>query len=278
MKKVYIASPYAGDVERNVEMARDYCRFAVKQDVIPYAPHLLFTQFLNDTKPREREMGCRMGTELLASCDELWAFGESISNGMAAEIAEARRLGIHAEFITSQEVQRAREMMNKPVKSTIFIYTGDRNERIERLSDSSMAPYEDAAVPDSVLKWRENFRDSSLKLYISKLYGKYGIYAVNEFDLLTCKNLFSGDEAAMRVYVKDVAAVLADSEVMGGIQVYSGIGTGNGGCDEICAFIPADTEPDRARAILAEVDAKANPCRVMEPEREHNISIEMGMT
>ena len=38
---VYICSPYSGDVDRNTEKARRYCRFAVDQGAIPLAAHLL---------------------------------------------------------------------------------------------------------------------------------------------------------------------------------------------------------------------------------------------
>ena len=51
---VYICSPYAGDVERNVESAQRYSRFAVEKGYIPIAPHLLFPHFLNDRNPKER--------------------------------------------------------------------------------------------------------------------------------------------------------------------------------------------------------------------------------
>ena len=39
---VYVASPYAGDILHNTELARRYCRYAVDQGCIPLAPHLLF--------------------------------------------------------------------------------------------------------------------------------------------------------------------------------------------------------------------------------------------
>ena len=42
---VYICSPYSGDVEKNVEAAQKYSRFAVDTGYIPIAPHLLFPQF-----------------------------------------------------------------------------------------------------------------------------------------------------------------------------------------------------------------------------------------
>ena len=51
---VYICSPYAGDVERNVDAARRYSRFAVEAGYIPIAPHLLFPQFLNDRDYKEQ--------------------------------------------------------------------------------------------------------------------------------------------------------------------------------------------------------------------------------
>ena len=34
---VYICSPYSGDVDRNTEKARRYCRFAVDQGAIPFS-------------------------------------------------------------------------------------------------------------------------------------------------------------------------------------------------------------------------------------------------
>lgn len=87
---VYICSPYAGDVETNVQKARRYCRFAVDKGYIPIAPHLLFTQFLNDDSPKERQLGIFFGNAVMSKCSEVWVFGEHISNGMEAEIKRAK--------------------------------------------------------------------------------------------------------------------------------------------------------------------------------------------
>lgn len=87
---VYICSPYAGDVETNVQKARRYCRFAVDKGCIPIAPHLLFTQFLNDDNPKERQLGIFFGNAVMSKCSEVWVFGEHISNGMEAEIKRAK--------------------------------------------------------------------------------------------------------------------------------------------------------------------------------------------
>ena len=87
---VYICSPYAGDVETNVQKARRYCRFAVDKGYIPIAPHLLFTQFLNDDNPKERQLGIFFGNAVMSKCSEVWVFGEHISNGMEADIKRAK--------------------------------------------------------------------------------------------------------------------------------------------------------------------------------------------
>ena len=91
---VYIASPYAGDVERNVAFAKEACRYAAAQGCTPVAVHLLYPQFLDDGVPQEREAGLRMGRRVLAACDEFWLCGEKLSAGMRAEKVEAERLGI----------------------------------------------------------------------------------------------------------------------------------------------------------------------------------------
>ena len=88
---VYICSPYAGNTEDNKQNARIYSRFAVGQGFIPLAPHLLFTQFLDDSIPEERQIGILSGKVLMDLCSEVWIFGNTISNGMKGEIERARR-------------------------------------------------------------------------------------------------------------------------------------------------------------------------------------------
>lgn len=105
---VYICSPYAGDVETNVQKARRYCRFAVDKGYIPIAPHLLFTQFLNDDNPKERQLGIFFGNAVMSKCSEVWVFGEHISNGMEAEIKRAKRKNYRLRYFNedSEEVMK----------------------------------------------------------------------------------------------------------------------------------------------------------------------------
>lgn len=103
---VYICSPYVGDIENNSAAARRYCRFAVEAGCIPIAPHLFFTQFLDDRNPKERELGLFFGNALLSKCAEMWVFGDHISEGMAAEIKRATWKGHRIRYFseTCEEV------------------------------------------------------------------------------------------------------------------------------------------------------------------------------
>ena len=113
---VYICSPYAGDVERNTAAARryshfaveKYSRFAMERGYIPIAPHLLFPQFLDDNKPKERELGLLFGNAILSKCAEMWVFGDRISEGMEAEIKRATWKGHRIRYFseTCEEVTR----------------------------------------------------------------------------------------------------------------------------------------------------------------------------
>ena len=105
---VYMCSPFSGNLESNVENTRRYCRFAVDSGFVPFAPHLLFPQFMYDEVPEERELALFMGIVMLTKCAELWVFGERISKGMSKEIhkAEARNMLIRYFTTNCEEVQK----------------------------------------------------------------------------------------------------------------------------------------------------------------------------
>ena len=102
-KLVYVASPYAGDIEANVRFAAAACRYVMAKGHAFFAPHLLYPAILNDSVPSERALGMAMGILMLGKCDELWAFGDRISSGMKAEMEEAVRLGIPVKRIPLSE-------------------------------------------------------------------------------------------------------------------------------------------------------------------------------
>jgi hypothetical protein len=100
-KIVFICSPFAGDLELNTIRARRYGRFAVTKNVVPIIPHLMYPQFLEENDPEERKLGMEMGLELLRKCQELWAFGNQLSTGMAVEVKKAKQWKIPIRYFTT---------------------------------------------------------------------------------------------------------------------------------------------------------------------------------
>jgi len=94
MKRVFICSPFAGDIERNVEIAKKLCCMAMDQGYAPFAPHPLYPRFVDDHDPKERSAGISCGLAYMETCSEVWAFtGNGISKGMQQELSHAREIG-----------------------------------------------------------------------------------------------------------------------------------------------------------------------------------------
>lgn len=98
MKKTFICSAYSGDIKKNTERAKRYCLAALDQGYAPFAPHLLYPQFLRDESGEDRYIGIQCGLEFLKCCDIVLVFG-TITAGMHTEIEQAERLGIEIEYI-----------------------------------------------------------------------------------------------------------------------------------------------------------------------------------
>lgn len=113
MKKVFICSALRGDIQNNIAKAEEYCRWAMTvHGALPIAPHVYFTRFLDDESLAERELGIRAGLELLRDCEELWCFGDLITEGMDREINMAKKLGIAIRHINGREINQNEKWRN----------------------------------------------------------------------------------------------------------------------------------------------------------------------
>jgi hypothetical protein len=97
--RIFVCSRLRADtadgLAANIARAKRICRNVALHGFSPYAPHLFFTQFLNDSIPAEREAGIVGGIEWLRASQELWAYvGDGVSDGMEREIALAIGHGI----------------------------------------------------------------------------------------------------------------------------------------------------------------------------------------
>jgi hypothetical protein len=105
MRIVYIAHPISGDVKGNLEKIRLILRYINLNmpDVVPFAPYWIDCHALDDTVPAERERGIKNDHEFLTRgfIDEMWLYGDRISNGMSHEIALAEKQGIPVFSMTN---------------------------------------------------------------------------------------------------------------------------------------------------------------------------------
>jgi len=96
---IFISSPLSPAEDQqeyrlNIAEAENYCYETVKLGHFPLAPHTILTKCLDDRIPEERATVLRLSVDLLRTCDELWVFGERISDGMKAEIKLAAQFGL----------------------------------------------------------------------------------------------------------------------------------------------------------------------------------------
>ena len=126
MKLVYICSPLRGDgafgtsTEQNIKRAHEYCAYAADCDVIPLAPHTIFTNYLDDKNPEQRRQGLNMGLKLLKRCDEMWIMGGVLSEGMKGEIALAEKKNIPRLYVADEMVQANVKTTSRLNMPTVF--------------------------------------------------------------------------------------------------------------------------------------------------------------
>lgn len=101
MRLVIVESPYAGDVERNVEYARRCMADCIARGEAPFASHLLYTQdgVLNDGDPEQRNIGILIGFSWATHADATVVYDDyGISSGMKRGIENASKNKRPIEF------------------------------------------------------------------------------------------------------------------------------------------------------------------------------------
>ena len=95
-KTVFIGHPINGDIEGNVKKVLEICAQVHRMGIIPVVPYLVSLQYLDDGVAADRELGMEANHECFYRhyIDELWLFGDHISNGMKQEVLLAREMGI----------------------------------------------------------------------------------------------------------------------------------------------------------------------------------------
>lgn len=158
MKLIYLASPLRGDYDKNVKKAVEYSRLVSECGVLPLAPHIIFSQWCNDTIPQQREQGLRLGLALLEKCDEIWVMGTEISQGMQGEIAFAKEHGIQTYFVPHPTLKEF-----YPISTDAIRLLDDR----DCVKSSSEQDYENSPVLLKYESLKPQYRNARNQLWIA---------------------------------------------------------------------------------------------------------------
>lgn len=101
MIRVIIESPFAGDIDKNIEYARKCIKDCLLRNESPIASHLLYTQkgILNDEIQEERDLGINAGLEWYKVADKCIVYVDNgISSGMKSGILKAKEYNVLVEY------------------------------------------------------------------------------------------------------------------------------------------------------------------------------------
>ena len=101
MTLVIIESPFAGDVETNIQFARACMHDSLMRGEAPFASHLLYTQegILNDDVPKERSLGIKAGLVWGKRAEKTVVYTNlGVTGGMKKGIQRAENEGREIEY------------------------------------------------------------------------------------------------------------------------------------------------------------------------------------
>lgn len=112
---LYVCTPYSGDIERNIQRTKAVCSVLSNLGYLPIAPHLFYTQFLNDRISEERKIGMECGLQQLHDAMAIVVVGDDegkISRGMIQEIVFASYQQIQIIHFSTMDafVNKARDI------------------------------------------------------------------------------------------------------------------------------------------------------------------------
>src|SRR2546425_5318469 len=100
-KVIFVCHPWRGSSQSHKEnnypeFTKKVCRhLSLKTEDIPLSTGLYLNQFLDDDVEKERDLGIKLGQELMEKCDVVYSYEmHGISAGMQKDLELAQKLGI----------------------------------------------------------------------------------------------------------------------------------------------------------------------------------------
>ncbi len=101
-KKVYICAPMDGELEVALERIKAYTEYALKCGAAPVVPQFYLQCIPNTTE--NTEILRSAARSLLWYCDEIWVFGDEVTEAMASDLGFCRDFHIKVKRIRSLKI------------------------------------------------------------------------------------------------------------------------------------------------------------------------------
>lgn len=98
-KIVFIAHTLRGDVEGNLKKTERYILQAIYEQDYPCCPWYALVVAMRDLDEEQHQLGIEATLKIIPRCDELWACGDTISEGVQKEIDCAERNDIPVRYL-----------------------------------------------------------------------------------------------------------------------------------------------------------------------------------
>lgn len=160
---VYICAPLRGEVEKNIEYARQKAREVFLTGDMPVCPHLMFPPIADPGDPEEDQAAREMGLQLVSLCQQVNVYGSERTAGMQAEIECAEALNIPVLNVGDMPVNDARYIQHMKALTEIatklgaVAYPPDRHTNQEGKSAVLFFTQEDDAHNQTVAKQPDKY-------------------------------------------------------------------------------------------------------------------------
>lgn len=104
-RKIYVSAPLGKDWDEDIENAAKYYEFTLQSECVPVGPHAYATMFgVNEASEIKRLR--QAGMSLIWFCDEIWVFGDQITESMQEEISFGRNMKIRMRKIRDKDIKK----------------------------------------------------------------------------------------------------------------------------------------------------------------------------
>ena len=134
------------------------CEFVFAQNAVPVNPFRVFEYFLNDRV--DRDLVRQGNNNLIQIVDELWAFGETVADGVLFEILFAKTLGKPVRFFTiNNRAKSIREIKVKDLRFEREVYRTTEFNRKRQILAAILGYPPDQPPPEQLALFRDRNTD-----------------------------------------------------------------------------------------------------------------------